>query len=343
MTLKTHPKAGFSEEMQILRLNFPNSNSWPVPRAVSGITLPEAFNARANRASNPGSASFAGAPGEDHRKINQLIGHHRDYRRVLIQQNDVVRSVEIDPTGPTRGDYRLVAGRFEVPATYYRPHPDYHGSGEETRHAQSLRDDRFAGLGMFGWNGKNDTPADEILTNDPSRPSNQSTTGRLVPNAQYGPIAAPIAANDLNGAIKQNGRLGDWETGLGILPDGPFVRRNYEASSRMDNFIKNDSSYYLYGYYYHDNAGTDFAPQPPGRLRGDLRGHAQWNPRAPSLGNLTLFPEPALAHDRGTWGGRFRGSLRVRLAPRSPPSRSLLDAGGRALRHQRALLHGGKR
>lgn len=262
VTLKTHPKSGFSEEMQVLYLNFPSSSEWPVPRATEGVTLPEPFDARASRSANPGNASLSGAPQNDHPKIAQLLGFQRDYRRVLIQENDVVRSIEIDPAGPTKGDYRLVAGRFEIPENYFRPHPDYHSKATGKRHAQSLRDDRFSGLGMFGWNGDNNTIKDEIVTNDVSRPSNQSTTGRLVENASYGPFAAPVTANGLNGATMNNNRPGDWENGLAILPDGPFVRRNFEAgaSRRNDSFIKDDSSYYTYGYYYHDNTGIDFAP-----------------------------------------------------------------------------------
>jgi uncharacterized protein (TIGR02600 family) len=259
--LKTHPRSGRNEEFQKLTLNFDSSVTWPVPRSRVDGALPRSFNQRAPASVNPGNAPRPSDPLKWN-EATQLLGYERDYRQIIIEHGDVVRSVQIDPLGPTRGDYRLVAGRYEVPSDWFSLHPRYHESGFTNRDAHTLRDDRFSGLGMLGFNGRNDTPAIEISTGESHRPSNAATSGKLVAGANYSNYAVPITAPGLSEALMVNpSKPGDWETGLGILPDGPFVRRNFEASNRDDGaHIHADSSYYVYGYYYSDGTGIDFAP-----------------------------------------------------------------------------------
>jgi uncharacterized protein (TIGR02600 family) len=260
--LRSHPRTGRSDIYQTLTLDFPNMPNCPRPRARQGDTLPRNFNDRVVAAAGAPDASLVGLDAATADKIHKLNGRARDTRQILIERGDVVRSVEVDPAGPSGGDYRLVAGLQNVPASFFRPHPRYLNTDFASRDAHSLRDDKFSLMGMPGFRTSSDTPPAETLPPDPRRPSNLSHSGRLVAGANYGPLAAPTGAHGLQAALLANGRPGDWETGLSIFPDGAYTRRSYESGSsrRGDSFIRDDSSYYLYGYYYHDSTGIDFAP-----------------------------------------------------------------------------------
>lgn len=297
VVIRSHERSGRSEVYQTLTMQWPDAE-WPRPRRDgsrpnSNLNLQQRI---IEAAGSPGAPTgLVPQPLRDH--IWKLNGASRDARRILIQFGDVVRSVEVSPQGPSGGDYRIIAGLTSVGPEFFHPHPRYFESDFASRDAHSLRDDKFSALGMPGWRTSGTTPAHEIATGETNRPSNISHSGRLVADANYGLFAAPSAAHGMNGAFMANGRPGDWETGLSILPDGPFVRRLFESSSRRNaagtDFIRNDSSYYLYGFYYHDGIGIDFAPNRQiasavsfGALPSGMHAGAPWQ-------TLLFSPNPA--------------------------------------------------
>ena len=295
VVIRSHERSGRSEVYQTLTMNWPDAE-WPRPRRDanrpnSNLDLQQRIVEAA--ASGGAPTGLVPQPLRDH--IWKLNGAGRDARRVLIQFGDVVRSVEVSPQGPSGGDYRIIAGLTSVGPEFFHPHPRYFDTDFASRDAHSLRDDKFSALGMPGWRTSGLTPPNEIATNETNRPSNISHAGRLVADAGYGLFAAPSAAHGMTAALMANGRPGDWETGLSILPDGPFVRRLFESSSRRNNdgFIRNDSSYYLYGYYYADTIGLDFAPNRQiasavsfGALPSGMHAGAPWQ-------TLLFSPNPA--------------------------------------------------
>jgi hypothetical protein len=117
----------------------------------------------------------------------------------LIQKGDFVRSMILNPAGPSRGDARLLAARRELlypeAAAWFTPHPAYENNGRN----------------LHG-----------IVTDAPA------TTGTLIAGLSSAPNAQPAVPPGLNGSTQLSGIAGDWESGPGRIVDGPFVRRGAE-------------------------------------------------------------------------------------------------------------------
>jgi uncharacterized protein (TIGR02600 family) len=140
-------------------------------------------------------------------------GENNDYnRRVfgrLIQpDNDTVRSVQIDPLGPARGDLRYVASLPVVTADYFAGYPggaDGPGYGDPSeRVIHSIRNGNGQGPGGTKYHadlvdGTNGSPA--------SSPGN------------------PIAARGMRGAKMSNGVLGDYDNGPTGHQDGAYINK----------------------------------------------------------------------------------------------------------------------
>lgn len=142
-----------------------------------------------------------------------------EMRLPIIQRGDVVRSLILNPAGPSRGDARLVAAQRELmlpgATNWYCTHPDYGtmnaAAGQLKTEAQSLRDGAYMQSGQFG------------SSLQPTR----NTAGTLLSGVAYADNAIPAVPVGLNGATTLNaGVLGDWESGEGVLEDGPFVNRS---------------------------------------------------------------------------------------------------------------------
>ena len=142
-----------------------------------------------------------------------------EMRLPIIQRGDIVRSMVLNANGPAQGDARLVAARRELlipdATNWYCPHPDYGTAATPAAQlkleAQSLRDGAFMQTGQFG------------SSPQPTR----STAGSLLANVRFADNAIPALPVGLTGATQLNsGALGDWESGRGLLEDGPFVNRS---------------------------------------------------------------------------------------------------------------------
>ena len=119
----------------------------------------------------------------------------------LIWEGDVVRSLEVSIEGPSKGDYRVLAGLPLVTADYFALSTS---TDSTARQAHSLRN----GMHLIG-------RADVV------------TPGHLVEGISTPPgIPAPAAAPGLLGAKNSFGRPGDWDNGPGLIEDGPYVSRS---------------------------------------------------------------------------------------------------------------------
>ena len=185
----------------------------------------------------------------------------------LLNQYDVVRSVIVDPKGPSKGDYRVIAALKSVNSSggsnYFTAHPFYDnydpkvqpkslpgidpGSATQDiatnwRFAESLRTGENPGYGELGYNGYSGN-AQYYLTQTaaggfvPLRKS--AYAGPLVAGLKppasgvppYGPEAAPAVPVGTTGAFLADGTTpGDWDSGLGILEDGPYINKPDEGN-----------------------------------------------------------------------------------------------------------------
>ena len=135
-----------------------------------------------------------------------------EMRLPIIQSGDIVRSMVLNTSGPSQGDARLVAARRELllpdATNWYCTHPDYGTAdtpaGQFKPEAQSLRDGAYMLTGQFG------------SSLQPTR----STAGTLLANVRLADNAIPAVPVGMNGAA------GDWESGMGLLEDGPLVNRS---------------------------------------------------------------------------------------------------------------------
>ncbi len=182
-------------------------------------------------------------------------------RLPLIKKGDVVRSVTLDPMAPHLGDVRMAAARYRVPREWFAPNavppPD-----PAIYESHGLRETVFDRIGQIGTDPGSDTP----------RPPAQ-TTGSLLslaaaplPAVPQGVLAA-LARADLQNANATDLRFGDWETGVGTLPDGPFFSRQDLLHPTAQAEARRLSGSHAAAYYTDggqipvDNLGQGHAPQ----------------------------------------------------------------------------------
>ncbi len=185
---------------------------------------------------------------------------------------DVVRSVEARYGGPARGDYRIFAGLRNVPATFFEGHgekdakkgtsKDYFDTSTASRLVHSLTIDGMSGNadtsnqnGYYAGAGGNGDTRGKLLAGvsypDPNR-------GNNVRNRKV-----PIVPRGLDSATMANGStLGDWDTGLGAQPDGPYINPADQASANTS--MVSSSLYYTTGGYINGagvvDSGASFSP-----------------------------------------------------------------------------------
>lgn len=159
----------------------------------------------------------------------------QDLKNVLIRPGDITRSVEADINGPAKGDLRHYAALADVPASYFTASPGYHDITQEQ--TQGLRDGAWTDQPQVG------------------NVSTQDTAGTLVSGVTYPPHCPPAVPRGLNGALNAFGRPGDWDTGVGIIEDGPYINKPDEA-----NILLLDGGYYQRGGEFAQEDGTSFAP-----------------------------------------------------------------------------------
>jgi uncharacterized protein (TIGR02600 family) len=239
VTIRNHDG---SEMVQQLSLEFPPTS---LPR-------PFAFVRNAPLASDPAPASVDLDPMELSLPQRFRDGSRWLFRN-LIRPGDVARSVEVRADGPTRGDFRMVAGLRQVPPSYFSPggvsQADYFNP--QLRFVHGLRNSNYWQYwGQFasepsaesGWiaidnEGETGSPANHPLF----RASSYRVSGSLIPEVGFAPFnsgtphqmyrdAVPVIGRGATAALRLDGRLGDFDTGMGNIEDGPYFNKPDEAT-----------------------------------------------------------------------------------------------------------------
>lgn len=184
----------------------------------------------------------------------------------IILGKEVVRSIQVDPTGPTGGDLRLLSALPSSPANYFRPHPDYFSTLSS---AHSMRS-----YGRYLPDADDDVQLFKGIT------------------SEYG-----VAANGLRGALLSGTKWqGDWDSGVGGHPEGAQYPRPDEGNNET-----NDGGYYAQTY--SPETGTTWSPQrqlPSPVVFGSLP--VGVNPKAPKPWRTLLFcANPASGKNHPGW------------------------------------------
>jgi uncharacterized protein (TIGR02600 family) len=224
-----------------------------------------------------------------------------ELRLPIIQRGDIVRSMVLNAQGPTGADTRLLAAQRDVflsedssSEPHFITHPDYSPAGvplsEAPPQAQSLRDAAYLSTGQYG---------------GPMLQPTVTASGQLLPGVTFARQATPNAPVTLHGAMQiaaghdAGGRLGDWESGMGILEDGASVNRFHSFTSSS---------------FSRSGAIVDDARPPPlttavafGALPSGVYGDAH-NTTPRPWQTLLFCPNPAGRTSSSSESGRFDSS-----------------------------------
>jgi len=203
--------------VQTIVLNFPTGTFAMPTSTVSGTSTYNVNTARFTGMSPTPTLQVAGGTGTG---INSF----------LITTNDTV--VGVQPAGSagndpspagdaTAGDYRMIAALPNVPASRFRAHNDYMGTGGvPTQFAHGLMTAGARGAPLY----------------------TGAKMGKLAPVTQYmtgtagwGSVANPpyVPSRVTNGVTRADGGPGDWDTGIGNSPDGAYMNKPDEGDVRL--------------------------------------------------------------------------------------------------------------
>ncbi|HSI10778.1 MAG TPA: Verru_Chthon cassette protein A [Chthoniobacter sp.] len=224
------------------------------------------FNQRLSHihASAPGNGRYGIAEDSQHNPLPLII--------LAGTTGDTVRSVEARYAGPARGDYRVFAGLREVPADYF----EGHGLTDPVKGTSKLyNDSTVAGrlvhsLTIDGMAGSSDTSNQNGYYNGAGGAGDMR--GKLVSSVVYldpnrgnnvRNRKVPIVPRGLDSALMVDGlTTGDWDTGIGAHPDGPFINPADQCSankSQSGGMLYYDSGGYINGAGVVDS-GSSFSP-----------------------------------------------------------------------------------
>jgi hypothetical protein len=250
----------------------------------------------------------------------------------IIRPGDIVRSIEL--TGGLNGDARIAAARTQIPpqsaagaplgVPWYEPAPSLVGGqgapyfDPTVEQAHSLRDDAWM---MQGQLPVMNTPANTA----PSLPPPVLTytiAGSLLPGVTPAPSSAhslaqsqpgAFNADPLPGGVGPTNRLGDFDTGPGLIQDGPYI-----ATLPLSNAATEQASLGWFtrgGLASKDEDGVSFAPQAQissaisfgsfpsgvyGYGTGNGSGSGQANPAPRPWQTLLFCPNPLSRVKNGT-------------------------------------------
>ena len=178
------------------------------------------------------SSRLADAVCKDASSNPQMTYKPQMYSMYLLREEDVVRSLE--PTGSSAGDLRLIAAS-PTTTNALEPLSGAGGRAERVFSAMSQISEAQTGGQVFHWfSGWNGTTGGNFSLND------NRSWGRLVKDNDWqGPessgahpemISASIVPAVYNGIENQDGAVGDFDTGIGSAPDGPYVNKADEGA-----------------------------------------------------------------------------------------------------------------
>jgi uncharacterized protein (TIGR02600 family) len=232
--------------------------------------------------------------------------NHSNRLRQITQPGDTVRSLLFGREDSTKDGGDIRVSLTTNGASVFRPHPDY--NNPDVRHAQSLR---MAGGSLYyqGYYGKFDA-GNRLPNGNPGltytgdlapKPGNlvKLPAGQLYPAAQ----SADLPGN-INGVVRNDGQPGDFDTGIGNLPDGAFSGKADEGNLAWRYWDNNNQKWvYVHPYFthiYEEAFDTFFTPNrqvPSAMLFGSLlRGRDKhWE-------TLCFSPNPAGDNHPGNLG-----------------------------------------
>lgn len=274
LTIRIFPGSGntFSgnDLIQEIEVNFPASRL-PVPQVVRARVFagPDSngvrdFNSTAvGMTTDPKSVSFysgigavSNADGRDFpQRLHCTISGGAGARNMpsLIRRGDVMRSVYLDPAGPSGGDLRVVAALRYVPGAFLTAFPGYTDTNILQACAGGVRG-TTGGLARrssvaYGTARLDKNP--DSFKNQPNRPDadyqgtplSLSYYNRARPNVPFGLSEARMGT-----------LLGDLNTGVGGILDGPYI------GLADQGFVSEQSKQYN-NIYYPSNAGDSTSAQ----------------------------------------------------------------------------------
>ena len=245
-----------TEPVQTIELQFPNTDI-PVPLMIrEGNVADQQLDHRIASMINTGIV--AGPKG-------------------LIQPGDVIRSVVLAGTGPVHkagdinGDARMLAGRVHIAATDHYLVPSlFYFSADGAENQPDMMKEAIMAQGL--------RDGAHVPTIPPAMPSGipmglpfqlamQSADGKLKP-IPYPPNVPPAVPMFSQGAINADGLRGDFDNGLGITEDGPYINMLDSNSSANQSAAANGTSlrtnniggYFDRGGLNKDESGITFSP-----------------------------------------------------------------------------------
>jgi hypothetical protein len=166
----------------------------------------------------------------------------------IVQPGDTIRSLlywdatngqsgsgTLSGVGPLKGgDLRVGSLTSQVPATSFMPHPDYFGSQSRACVLRGGDGTMYFPVGS--------SPARALMASGNIDMTKEGTLGNQIvlsgtnkmnANAAFGNLPWGGGVNvkaAVNGVYRQDKVAGDWDTGLGSFPDGPYANKQDEGN-----------------------------------------------------------------------------------------------------------------
>ena len=250
LKIRVYPGAGntfaATDYIQEIEVNLPAA-TLPVPQVTrfkinaSETVLPD-FNSTSLVESDPKKKEFYGglkgidADSRDFdRRLNCQIVDSSSAAGALLPQSiirrgDVMRSVYLDPAGPSRGDTRLAAGLRHVPSSFFTRFPEY----------DTVTKLQASATMAYGNAAVGADPHSFVRQKNRARTEFQ---GKLV-NQSYISDTLPYAPRGLTAAnLGSTTNPGDWNTGVGGNLDGAYINLGDQG------FVQGVSDRYRNVYY----------------------------------------------------------------------------------------------
>jgi uncharacterized protein (TIGR02600 family) len=302
------------EKLQELDLSFPSTDitkpqhfDQPTP-PTNNADLP--YNSAEWRINDyPWSTPSKKGTQQGGRRMRTISSYQGNGYNSFFFDGDVIVGVEAN--GPAT-DFRWLSLQSHPASSLFKEHPQYSTTTLTSNKACGLR---------FTLNGRVMTPVLGVTTAGGSGTNGNSTSGSYLGNkkrtwAGAGGVSSPvISSRYLDTGIKNaQGKLPDFDNGVGGMPDGAYSRKPDEGAIRNSTY---GTPYYLATYVAWDLLGetTYFAPNrqvPSAGIMGGLPSRAT---EANGAWETLLFcPNPAA----GTTSNEHRGFL-------SPPDYFWMD------------------